>query len=100
MRSLRGLRRRVGRWGCGRSGHEIQEPAAAVALHDLLVPAYGVEYLRAHAHVADRADTVAGFGYRDAVAAAGDELERREDLRRQRPDDFQSLSGHPLERRL
>ena len=62
--------------GCGRAAgaaaglrNEVQDAVAAVALHDLFVAAHGVEDLRTQPDVADRADAVARFRDRDAVAA-------------------------------
>ena len=76
----------------------IEDALAAVALDDLVVAQDVVEDLRPEADVADRADAVAGFGDRDAVAAPRDELEDREHLLVERGDDRRALAGDALER--
>src|SRR6185312_3808984 len=96
--SLGGLRHGISR-GCGnRRRNEVQDPVAAVALDDLIVPADVVEHLRPHAHVTDDADAVLRFGDRDAVAAVRDQFERREHLRRERFRHVGALGGELLER--
>src|SRR5476649_2929690 len=65
-------------------GHVIEDPVAAVALDDFLALEHVVEHLRPEPHVTDRADAKTRLGDRDALAAAGNQLELREHLRRER----------------
>src|SRR5206468_711714 len=60
-----------GRGGHGRKRDEVENAVAVIALDDRVVPADGIEHLRPQADVADRADTVARLGDRDAVSLAG-----------------------------
>ena len=60
------------------AGHEVENPRAAVALDDAVVPACLVEDLRPQPHVADGAQAVARFGHGHALAAVGDALEDRQ----------------------
>ena len=66
-----------------RGGDEIEDPRAAVALVQAVVPPDLVEHLRPQPDMADRAEAVSGFGHGDTLAPMGHALEERQRVARQ-----------------